>query len=366
MIAEQAAAVVLAAGYSHRMGFFKPLRKIRGKSPLQRIFSSLRESGICEIVVVTGHRREETEEAVSLLGGKSVFNHRFSQGMFTSVQAGVASLSTRPRAFFLLPADIPLVRPSTLQLLLKKGTSDRIVYPVFLTERGHPPLIGTSFIPSILNYGGEGGLRKFLESRNEWADDFPVADEGILLDMDTPSDYERIVRRSRKLSIPSRKECSALFDLARTPERVKAHSEKVAAVALILAFALPKIHRPDIDLLHRAALLHDLCKTEPDHVRTGSALLTICGFPKVADTVKGHKDLPLFAPAEASLLFLADKLVDDVLVVPLQKRKRIMLDRYCGDLPAQKAIRRRYARALRIQRRVERLGVEPVWTPHIR
>ena len=364
MIAGKAVAVVLAAGYSQRMGFFKPLQKIRERSPLQRIFSSLTDSGISEIIVVTGHRREETEEAVTLLGGKSVFNPRFSQGMFTSVQAGVASLSTRARVFFLLPADITLVRPSTLRLLLKRGSSDRIVYPVFLGKRGHPPLIGTSFIPSILSYGGEGGLRKILESRNEWADDLPVADEGVLLDMDTPADYERIVRRSRRLSMPSRRECRALFDLAATPERVKAHSEKVAAIALSLAFALPGIHRPDIELLHRAALLHDLCKTEPDHIRAGSALLTFSGFPEVAKTVQGHKDLPPFASEEASLLFLADKLVQDVSLIPLKKRKKIMLDRYCGDPPAQRAIRRRYARALRIQRRVERLAGKTIWTPH--
>lgn len=356
---------MLAAGYSQRMGFFKPLQKIRGRSPLQRIVSSLTEAGISEIIIVTGHRREETEEAVSLLGGNSVFNPRFSQGMFTSVQAGAASLSSSARAFFLLPADIPLVRPSTLRLLLKRGAFDRIVYPVFLAERGHPPLIGTSFIPSILSYGGEGGLRKILESRNEWADDLSVADEGVLLDMDTPADYEKIVRRSRRLSIPSRRECRALFDLAGTPERVLAHSKKVAAVALNLAFPLPKPHRPDIELLHRAALLHDLCRTEPDHSRAGSALLSASGFPRVAKIMEVHKDLRLFSSPEASLLYLADKLVQDTSLIPLKKRKKLMLDRYSGDLPAQTAIRRRYARALRIQRRVERLAGQTIWTPHI-
>ncbi|NLB83973.1 MAG: NTP transferase domain-containing protein, partial [Synergistaceae bacterium] len=349
MIARQVAAVVLAAGYSQRMGFFKPLRKIRGRSPLQRIFSSLTEAGIREIIVVTGHRRKETEEAVSHLGGKTVFNLRFSQGMFTSVQAGIAALSSHARAFFLLPADIPLVRPSTLRLLLKRGAFDRIIYPVFLAERGHPPLIGTSFIPSILSYGGDGGLRKILESRNEWAEDLSVADEGVLLDMDTPADYERIVRHSRKLSIPSRRECRALFDLAGTPERVMAHSEKVAAVALGLAFTLPKTHRPIIELLQKAALLHDLCRTEPEHSRTGSALFFTSGFPRVAKTMEGHKDLPPFASTEASLLYLADKLVQNTSLIPLEKRKKIMLDRYSGDLPAQTAIRRRYARAMRIQ-----------------
>ncbi|MEA4879967.1 MAG: NTP transferase domain-containing protein, partial [Synergistaceae bacterium] len=121
MSLKQAAAVVLAAGYSRRMGFFKPLRKIRGRTPLQRIFSSLRESGVEEIIVVTGHRRGATEEAVARLGVRPVFNSRFSQGMFTSVQAGVASLSSRAGFFFLLPADIPLVRPSTLSLLLRRG-----------------------------------------------------------------------------------------------------------------------------------------------------------------------------------------------------------------------------------------------------
>ncbi len=357
------------------MGFFKPLRKIRGRSPLQRIFSSLTRAGVREIIFVTGHRRDETEAEISRLGGKAVFNPRFSQGMFTSVQAGVASLSSGARAFFLLPADIPLVRPSTLRLLLEKGSGDRIVTPVFFGEKGHPPLIGTSFIPSILSYGGEGGLRKILESRKEWGDDIPVADEGILLDMDTPSDYGMILRRSRRLSIPSRKECRALFGLARTPAGVVAHSEKVAAVALRLAFALPRTRRPDIPLLHRAALLHDLCRTESDHIRAASALLTLSGFRKVARTAEGHKDLPPFASPEASLLFLADKIVENASLLSLEKRKKSMLERYAENPEARTAIGRRYARARRIQRRLERLAGaplkdlvgrdEPVWTPNI-
>ena len=363
MIPEEAAAVVLAAGYSRRMGFFKPLRKIRGKSPLERIFSSLGETGIREILVVTGHNREETEEEISRLGGKSAFNPRFSQGMFTSVQAGIASLASSARAFFLLPADIPLVRSSTLRLLLAKGSPDNIVYPVFLGKRGHPPLIGASFIHAILSYDGEGGLRKFLESREEWSENIPVADEGILLDMDTPSDFQKITRRARRLSIPSSGECRALFDMARTPPGVIGHCEKVASVALSLAFALPEDHRPNIPLLHRAALLHDLCRTEPDHDLAGSALLILSGFSEVAKIAAGHKDLPPNAGAEASLLYLADKLVQDTSLVSLRKRKKIMLGRYDGDPGAQRAIRHRFARALRIQRRLERLAGVPLPDP---
>ncbi len=48
-----------------------------------------------------------------------IFNPRFSEGMFSSVQAGAASLSSSSRAFFLLPADIPTVRPATVRLLAR-------------------------------------------------------------------------------------------------------------------------------------------------------------------------------------------------------------------------------------------------------
>ncbi|MDR3294649.1 MAG: NTP transferase domain-containing protein, partial [Clostridiales Family XIII bacterium] len=54
----ETAAVILAAGYSSRMGGFKPLLKIGGMPALEIQLRMLRSAGIGDVVVVTGHARE--------------------------------------------------------------------------------------------------------------------------------------------------------------------------------------------------------------------------------------------------------------------------------------------------------------------
>ena len=62
------AAIVLAAGYSSRMGRFKPLLPIGHATALDRVIDLFLAAGIVEINVVTGHRAEAIECAHVLLG----------------------------------------------------------------------------------------------------------------------------------------------------------------------------------------------------------------------------------------------------------------------------------------------------------
>jgi molybdenum cofactor cytidylyltransferase len=119
--------------------------------------------------------------------------------MFSSVQAGVKALSPDSHAFFVLPVDISMVRPRTIKDLLEayRSGKSKMVFPMFLGNRGHPPLVGASYRNEILSYSGAEGLRAvFRNHENEWVQ-VEVADEMILLDLDTPADYEALLARFR-------------------------------------------------------------------------------------------------------------------------------------------------------------------------
>ena len=136
------------------------------------------------------------------------------------------------RAFFIMPADIPLVRPSTLTDLVKAHTAhpQQVIYPVFEGQRGHPPLIPIRFREKILDYEGPGGLRRCLKAWDSDALEVAIADQGILMDMDTPDDYETILERSKNLDIPSKQEALALLKIHQHGNpQVMAHAEAVAA-----------------------------------------------------------------------------------------------------------------------------------------
>ncbi len=347
-------AVVLAAGYSSRMGFFKPLSDLNGRSVLNWTIRSMKNAGIRDIVVVTGSRRDETASCAAESGARPVFNPRFSEGMFSSVQTGVASLSSSSRAFFLLPADIPTVRTATLRLLSRYGSFRRIIYPLFRGIRGHPPLIGASYIPHILSYSGDGGLKRFLETRERSALDLAVADEGILLDMDVQEDFERMRLRAANMQYPSPAERQALFTIAQTPDAVIAHSAMVSFVALQLARELYPGTGIDRRLLESACLLHDICRTLPQHDAAGKAFLEVCGFPSVAAIVSCHMNLPPRAAPEAKLLYLADKIICGTSLSSLGDMKRLSMEKHGNVAEARTNIRKRFARARRIVRWVEK------------
>jgi CTP:molybdopterin cytidylyltransferase MocA len=114
--------------------------------------------------------------------------------MFTSILAGLVSLESSVDGFFLLPADIPLVKPTTY-FKLHEGynvSGKDIIYPVYAGKRGHPPLISSRFFPYIFNYDGAGGLKALLNEHAELAHHVEVNDEGILLDMDKYEDYLKL------------------------------------------------------------------------------------------------------------------------------------------------------------------------------
>lgn len=192
-------AVIPAAGLSSRMGMFKPLLPYGGRTVIEASVGSVIPY-ISTASVVVGHRGKELADLL-----RRSFSDRLnvvtnpdyaSSDMLRSVQLGLRALGACD-AFFLLPADMPLISGAVYAALTSAydGAAD-VIYPVIEGRRGHPPLISARLIPVILSYRGDGGLRAILSERV--AKDVALTDKGILTDLDTPQDYQKICRSCPK------------------------------------------------------------------------------------------------------------------------------------------------------------------------
>jgi molybdenum cofactor cytidylyltransferase len=364
---ESATALVLSAGFSERMGDFKPLMMLGGMTILERVIRLFQSTGVNRIHVVVGHRAAEVAPLIDRWGARSVVNPNYEKGMFSSVAAGVSSLDTSTHAFFVLPVDIPLVRPATVCDLMQAFPTGAaaICHPTFGGRRGHPPLIGGHHIRNILEWHAEGGLGALLTQWEQHAVDVAVVDEFIHQDMDLPEDYRRMADRLESRRIFSPAECAALLnDRLHVPPTVTAHGRAVADAAMSIGEALNHAgYSLDLKLIRAAALVHDMARGGPDHARRGGKRLRDLDMPLMAEIVETHMDMAVGEGRqikEAEVVFLADKLVQEDRFVGLAERFRLRMGDSRADSRAHDSARRRLEAARKIAERIEAVIGRPL------
>lgn len=190
---EKLAGVILAAGLSSRMGAFKPLLEIDGVSMVRRVVQLMQGAGASPVIVVTGHRRRELEEHLRDAGVELVYNPDYaSTQQFDSLRLALARLEGRCDRLLVSPADIPLVKPETVEDLLR--TPGEFIRPVCRGRGGHPVLLSGDLIPALLRYDGPDGLRGSIRKIGCAVRNVEVEDGGVLMDNDTPEDFARTVK----------------------------------------------------------------------------------------------------------------------------------------------------------------------------
>ena len=110
-------------------------------------------------------------------------------GMGHSIAAGVAA---RPDAggWLVLPADMPLIEPATILTVARELAHHAVVYAQHKGRRGHPVGFATELYSELATLTGDEGARR-LVSRYP-AVGVEVEDPGVLVDVDTEADLERL------------------------------------------------------------------------------------------------------------------------------------------------------------------------------
>ena len=191
-------AMVLAAGRSRRMGTQKLLLPWGNTSVIGHIIDELSASQLTDIVVVTGHYKDEVERALSGRTMSFVHNDRYRQGMLSSVRCGLTVLPQACSAVLVVLGDQPRLAHVLIDKMVAAfaETDKRILVPTYQGKRGHPLLLSTDFISEIRTDFDDTGLRGLLYRHPEEVLEWPSPDADILLDMDFPEDYQRQINQA--------------------------------------------------------------------------------------------------------------------------------------------------------------------------
>lgn len=191
---EPVAGVVLAAGGSTRFGKPKQLLDWRGQPFVRAVAQTALQAGLSPVVVVTGANAEPVEASVRDLNVTTVRNEEWSRGQGSSLKAGLQALAATDvgGAIFLL-SDQPQVTTAVIRALVEKHAEGLypVVAPMVIDRRGNPVLFDRTTFPDLETVEGDtGGRAIFHKYRVEY---LPWHDEGLLLDVDTPEHYQRLI-----------------------------------------------------------------------------------------------------------------------------------------------------------------------------
>lgn len=196
-------ALVPAAGKSVRMGRAKLALPLGDRTVLERVVEALLGGGVEHVLVILGPAGSGLASLAERAGAHVLSLPEATPDMRATVGHGLSWLEGRfhPAAdacWLLAPADHPTLKPDIVRQLLATHQAHpeaSILIPTHHGRRGHPTLIAWKHVPGIQAMPPDLGLNVYLRQHPEETLEFPVDDPDILVDLDTPADYERLLGR---------------------------------------------------------------------------------------------------------------------------------------------------------------------------
>jgi CTP:molybdopterin cytidylyltransferase MocA len=189
--------VVLAAGFSARMGRSKALVRVRGVSLIERTLRVLEPSAAAPIIVVVPPRAARLRAEVRGYRAVLVVNPLRRDGLSSSVRRGLRH-ARYAAAALLVPADLShLERRDIARLIARwRGARRRVAARRIDGEAAAPLILPRRLFPRALRIAGDVGLKTLVR-------DLPSPDIVLLslasaaFDVDTVGDLERARRHAR-------------------------------------------------------------------------------------------------------------------------------------------------------------------------
>jgi molybdenum cofactor cytidylyltransferase len=193
------AAIVLAAGKARRFGAQKLLAPFGASTVVRTVVDTVRSAGMDYVVVVVGPGGEAVRAAVGSGEVTWAENPEPDRGLSSSVATGLAALPPNVGAVLMVLGDQPTVSAQVVGQVVAawRGGAGPVVAPRYRGLRGNPVLFDAALFEALGALVGEHGARDFIAADPTRVTMVDVA-EPPPMDIDTPSDYDELLRRQRQ------------------------------------------------------------------------------------------------------------------------------------------------------------------------
>ena len=180
-------AILLAAGSSQRFTGNKLLRPLASSYCLLDICYRLATQLTDQVVVVI---RDDTrlQKHCQQHQFPYLVNSQSLTGMASSIVTGVSATADAD-GWAICLADMPCIRPETMQRLASTWVTHGITVPVCNAKTGHPVIFSGKYRDALTSLRGDRGARElFRNSPDVYR--MQTDDAGVCVDIDTDEDWE--------------------------------------------------------------------------------------------------------------------------------------------------------------------------------
>jgi CTP:molybdopterin cytidylyltransferase MocA len=181
------------------MGSPKALLDFLGLPFVVRILEALEALEVKTRVVVLGPDAPRIQPAFAGHDCMIVENPEPETGPIASLRGALRALQPlQPSAVLVWPVDLPHVRVTTVERILEmhRRTGAPAVVPTFAERRGHPVIWGSALFKELSDNpeATRQGARAVLHAHEKEVVAVPVDDPAVIDEVNTPDDYERLIR----------------------------------------------------------------------------------------------------------------------------------------------------------------------------
>jgi molybdenum cofactor cytidylyltransferase len=172
----------------------KLLEEIHGKAIVRRAAEAAVASHASPVIAVTGHEGDRVAAALAGLDIQRVHNPDYSEGLSTSLKAGIAALPRETDAVVVALGDMPDVTGALIDRLVAALDPVRgalIAVPTREGRRGNPVVWSRRFFEQLAHVEGDTGARHLIAQNSEAVVEVPVEDDAAFRDIDTPEALQR-------------------------------------------------------------------------------------------------------------------------------------------------------------------------------
>jgi molybdenum cofactor cytidylyltransferase len=194
------AGLIPAAGHSRRMGQPKLALPVAGKTVLEHVIAALLQAGVNPVLAVLGPHVADLAEKARGAGASVLLLPWPTADMRATIERGLDWLEEKLEPgegdwWLLVPGDHPTLEVGVIRELLAAAPEEAtIVVPTWQGRRGHPTLIGWGHVEGIRAHPAGQGINAYLRGQGAATREVPASSPSVVEDLDTPEDYERLVR----------------------------------------------------------------------------------------------------------------------------------------------------------------------------